>query len=97
MSETLSLADVKKVWDKVFGKEYTIESFDYLRKKHGIRYTVEYKGDGSWTCSCQSFLFKSGTIDIRIEDSLGERILRDTCKHIRFILACEKIAFEENI
>lgn len=72
----------KKVWDKVFGQIFTVESMDYFRKKEGVKYTVKQSGEDEWTCDCKSFIFHSGVITV--EDIQTGKKYRDTCKHIRF-------------
>lgn len=86
----LTITDVKKLWDKLFGVEYTVESFDHYRKQKGVKYKVAHRGDNSWSCPCESFLYKSGTEDI--EDDSG-KVHKDTCKHIRFCMEKEGIKY----
>jgi len=71
-----------EVWDKIFGKEIVIDSWDIARQKAGTKYTVKKHCDGHWTCSCMSFRFHSGTYD-----HLGQA---ETCKHIRHYLELDK-------
>lgn len=79
----------KKVWDKVFGQEWTVESMDYYRKKEGKQYIVKKNGD-KWSCNCPSFIFHSGTCSVRIK---GGNLIKDSCKHIRFIMEKEGIKY----
>jgi len=82
----------KKVWDKVFGQEWTIESQDYQRKKEGIKYLVKQKCDDEWSCDCPSFIYGSGTC--RIRNIATGKIYENTCKHIRWVMAHEKMKWE---
>ena len=89
--EDLKVAE--KVWDVIFGMEYDIESMDKLRKKEGVHYQVTRHGDGHWTCSCESWKYKTGVENVRLDDIEGKPVLKQTCKHIRFILKKEGIAY----
>lgn len=84
--------EAKKVWEKLFGIQYTVQSMDYSRKQEGIKYTVEHRGDDTWVCNCPSFKFHSGTENVEILDT--GKIHEDTCKHIRFVMKKEGIAYK---
>jgi len=75
-----------KVWDKIFGQIFTVESMNFLRRRQGIRYEVKKNGD-RWTCNCKSWIFKSGTIAVK---DLETNVIHErTCKHIRFVMEKE--------
>jgi len=71
---------VDKVWERVFGREFTVKSMNYERQKKGITYTVVQIGN-EWKCSCPSFKFKAGLY--AVYDSENKVTIGFTCKHIR--------------
>ena len=83
--------EAKKLWDKLFGIEYTVESMDYYRKQHGVKYTTKHKGDDTWECSCESFKYESGIKSVEMIDT--GRKHEKTCKHIRYIMNEEKLEY----
>lgn len=96
--EALKIA--KMAFDKVFGKEFTIESMDWQRKRAGVRYKVVKQGNGVWKCECMSFKTHSGTEWAKIDESTGvltidrnwthsDPTFQETCKHIRFCMEHE--------
>lgn len=85
--------DAKKLWDKLFGVEYTVESMDAQRKSEGVKYKVKHKGDDSWECDCESFFYESGVHDVVMTDT-GRRH-KKTCKHIRFVMQKEHLPYQK--
>jgi len=86
--------EAKKLWDKLFGVEYTVESMDHWRKKQGVKYKTHHKGDDTWECNCESFKYDSGTIQVTMLDT--GRVHPKTCKHIRYVMEKEKMPFKES-
>lgn len=82
----------KKVWDKVFGQVYIVESMDYARKREGIRYETKHSGSDEWSCDCPSYKFESGTSAVR--DAVTGKRYERTCKHIRFCMEKEGMKFK---
>jgi len=85
--ERLDFKLAKKVWDKVFGQVFDVESMDWTRRREGVRYKVKHSGSDEWSCDCSSFKFKSGVVTIKDLET-GKEYL-DTCKHIRFVMQKE--------
>jgi len=83
--EELRIAN--KVWDKVFGQVFDVESMDWTRKREGIHYKVKKSGGDEWTCNCKSWIFKSATKTV--EDLESGKTYKRTCKHIRFCMKNE--------
>lgn len=84
--------EAKQLWDKLFGVQYTVESLDYFRKKKGIKYTTEHRGDDSWVCDCPSFKFKTGLERIEMLDT--GKVHEETCKHMRFVMKKEGMPYK---
>lgn len=86
--------EAKKLWDKLFGVEYTIESFDDRRKEQGVKYKVFHKGDDTWECNCESFKYDTGTRKVTMVDT--GTVHPKTCKHIRYVMGEEKMKYKES-
>jgi len=88
----LSNTETNKLWNKIFGTEYTVESMDYYRKKKGVKYTIHHQGNDTWFCDCMSWRCKSGVQTVEMLDT-GKKHER-TCKHIRFVMKNEGLRYK---
>lgn len=89
--EALRIAN--KVWDKVFGHVYDVESMDYGRKREGIIYKVKHSGTDDWSCNCPSWKYQSGVK--RVRDTDTNKPYDRTCKHIRHCMVKEGMKIKE--
>jgi len=90
--DILTITQTKKLWDVLFGVEYTVESMDYMRRKQGTKYTVRQEGAASWKCDCNSFIFHSGTKEVEILEEGVYVTVPETCKHIRHVMKQNSLA-----
>ena len=83
----VELKIAKKVWDKVFGHVFEVESMDAARRREGTRYTVKQSGADVWSCDCKSYIYSTGTV--KVEDTETKKKYNRTCKHIRHCMTKE--------
>jgi len=91
--ETEEMKIAKRVWDKIFGKIFDVESMDWSRKQEGVRYKVKRSGSDEWSCDCMSFRFKSGVAKVKDLET-GKEYDR-ACKHILFVMKKEGMKLKE--
>lgn len=89
----VELKIARKVWDKVFGHVYDVESMDRQRRSEGVHYTVKRSGADDWSCDCKSYIYSTGTVIV--QDTKTKKVYKRTCKHIRHCMSKEQMQIKQ--